>query len=90
MKQSEMSNKTVNMTVKERKTVRSNVSTQFKTKNTDDKFNALELDVLEYVLNRIETYNPQFETISFDVKDFLDETQRNTNTYENVKNGLLA
>ncbi len=88
MKQSEMSNNTVKPTVKERKTVRSNVSTQFKTKNTDDKFNALELDVLEYVLNRIETYNPQFETISFDVKDFFIETQRNTNTYENVKNAL--
>lgn len=83
-----MPNNSMKPTIKDRKTVRSNISTQFKTKNTDDKFNELELDVLEYVLSHIETYNPEFETISFDVKDFFIETQRNTNTYENVRNAL--
>ena len=82
-----MSNNTVKPTIKERKTVRSNISTQFKTKGTD-KFNALELDALEYVLGNIETHNNSFETVSFDVKDFFEETGRKTNTYENVKNAL--
>ena len=66
-------------------TSRSNISTTFRSVK---QYTALQLDLLEYILSKINPTNKDFDTVSFDVKDFFKETQKKIHDYESIRDAL--